>query len=336
MSATNSFGNASGVQSIVDLMRETPASIGGTFTLASPVNLMRDTSGMIPKTVELKAKPVGFSFDEDSLTLQTRGALYFWYGGIKCKINQITYSDSTGAFDVSTDTPLGLFDKSLESKIKAAIGAAYKTRLKKAYAELRQIRREQSVDQAKQSIFAVISALTDGSEGPRLPKVTGNVSLMFRPEVNRRIMLTEEMGASVQAGDFIRMSGDFSLTNRKTTFQSLEFESSTGIRINGDTRWPEIKSINLRHMKISPEGISINYAVGAEEVIQGLIVALNLITSSGGRNPTSADCLTEVELVDIRQKIDRSFQGEISKLLREHRVSLINAGVNPQLIDALD
>jgi hypothetical protein len=328
----------SAMNNIVQLMRETPAYINGDFQLSSAVNLMRDTSGLIPKTVELKAqRTISFYADEHSLNLNTQDALYVWYGGFKSKIKNISYDDRTKEFSIQSSTPLGLFNSKLNTIAKSALDSLFKNKLKLAFQELRRIRSEKSPDQAKQSILAIISTLFSGGSGkPAMPSITGEVNLAFKVDHNRTIPLTDQIVAKVKKEDSITLGSQFTLVHSKTTFHTLELKSNQGIILQGDTRWPEIKSVEVHQLEVGPSGLILNYEVGAEQVIKGLIFVLNAVSSNNARRGNSADCIPEIELASIRKKLDLTFQGQLSYLLHHYRAPLIAAGVSPTLINALD
>ncbi len=338
MMSFQASAEVSAMNNIIALMRETPAYINGDFQLSASVNLMRDTSGIIPKTIELKAeRSIGFYFDEHSLNLNTQDALYVWYGGIKSKIKNISYDDRTGEISVSSSTPLGLFNSSLSSVAKKALESQFKNKLKLAFQELRRIRSEHNTDQAKESIQAIINTIFAGGSGQgKFPSISGEASLGFKVERNRTIPLTEQIVAKVKQDDQVKISSNFTLVNGKTTFQTLKLESDSGITLQGDTRWPEIKSVEVHELEVGPQGLSLNYKIGGEQVIQGLILAFAAVASANSPRGINPDCIPEVELPGIRRKLNQEFHGQLSFLLHQNRAALIAAGVNPKLIDVLD
>lgn len=183
----------------------------------------------------------------------------------------------------------------------------------------------------------VIQSITKifATGGPS-PTVRGNIELNFQPTANRTLRL-HQWRAEIKKGDNIGFGKDFVLpTKGSLRVNGVQFNSNHGIRFSGKTSFPEIASVNFKHMSADENGINLNYDIGAEEVIAGFMIVMNVVKSYSGH---PGDVLKEcdpVRLEQIRRSIDGNLKTELARMIRSHRKILLDAGASRELLAALD
>lgn len=336
----------------VKFLRETPAFIRGDINPQRTTILHQTNAGTLgpvtfmPVQVELRAGKGGVSFglDEDSLRINTHGALVIKVGRIPITVENITYNAKTGKFTAKTSNALPFGDATVNSIVANKINELYKTKMAQAFAQIKNIRRQRGVDDIRRIITSVTSILGSGATGGSLAlDVTGKVELVMMPTKRVPIKINN-LNAVVKAGDVIATGFDFSFQRNRLLVTDLDFTSEKGIFItDGNPHVPEVTSIDLNGVKISRSGVTLDYVIGAERlsgdglklVLYGLIKSLESVSNE--RVPDGDwDCLPEVKIRNVRSQIEATFKKSASTMLRQYRKELIAAGLDPKLLDVLD
>ncbi len=327
---------ASPVATVVDLLRSTPASVSGNISMDGPLQLWEDKSGIIDYGLRVKAKrDIGFSFSDKHISISTEKAIELTVSGVPIKVKSIYYHSVTGKFEVKTDLPLGIGEKALNAHLSKKITDMYKPKVLKAFKVLKDLRHTNKLSDVAAVTGVITNIFTEGSPPTKVPVIRGNVELSFHPEKNRKLKL-DQWNAEIKGGDSISAGMDFVRNGPKLTVGAVEFRSVKGIRISGKTNYPEIASVDFNYLRADSSGINFNYEIGAEEVIAGFRLLMNVVKAHAGH---PGDLLREcdpVRLEAIRKSIDGNLKREISAMIRTHRKSLLGNGISPQLLAALD
>lgn len=327
---------AAPIETVVDYLRTTPANVTGNLRVAAPMELY--SSGftgvrIIPS--KIMDDDINFAFSEAHLQLRSSKAMRVVIGGISFTIRELSYDRRSGKFKVRVNTPLGIGAGLINQKIQATLEKSYKPKLERAFAQLSSMRTQRSLGDANNVLQSILGIFTEGQEGKHMPTVTGNISLNFNPPQNKRLGL-ELLRADIHAGDQISAAVDFVYQNKNFVINNLNFTSNQGIRITpGNTSIPEFANILLRGMNIGRNGVQMEYDIGAEEMIAGFTVLIQMIDAyTTGPGRSCRDCVTRLN--QIRQGLDGRLQQEIAKVIRSYRPQLLAAGANPRLLNALD
>ncbi|GEM_PF-2713508 len=330
----NCFGSTP-ASSLIDYLRETPASIGGSITLDKSLQLYSGKKGIFPVGMRVNAKEnIHYSFTEDFLSIDSEEGLTLTIAGINFQVKNIYFNQRTGKFKVRTKTPMDIGAATLSSQVEQVLNEHYRPKMMRAFQELKSIRSRQSLRDVNQVITTITSIFSTGITTP-IPTIRGSASLIFNPRTNKNLKL-DQWKAEIKQGDYLVLGMDFTKSSNGMLVNGVEFKSQQGIRISGKTNFPEINSILFKEMTANGHGITFGYDIGAEEVVAGFrILFATLQTYSRSSGDIFKEC-DPVRLEGIRKLIDGNLRREIAEMIRIHRKSLLNAGASPQLLAALD
>lgn len=332
---STSTSAASPMGTVVDMLRGTPASVVGNISLDTQMQVWEDKSGIIDYGLRVKAKrDIGYSFSEKHLSISTENAVELTVAGVPIKVKSIYYHEQTGKFEVKTDLPLGIGEKALNAHLSKKISELYKPKVQRAFKELKALRAKKDLSDINSVIASITSIFATGNTP--LPTIRGSVDLVFTPQANKTLRL-DQWTAQIKKDDYISAGMDFVRKNDRLAVTGLEFRSQKGIRIAGKTKYPEIASVNFSRLRADSTGIHFNYDIGAEEVIAGFRLILNVVKAYNSNHPgdITKEC-DPVRLEAIRKSIDGNLKREIAEMIRLHRKTLAGNGISPQLLAALD
>ena len=95
-------------------------------------------------------------------------------------------------------------------------------------------------------------------------------------------------------------------------------------------------ALRIVNVRISDQGIEPTMVTGAEETLSGLGQLVGLITSAQGAGSLglAPDCDPRIE--SIQKWLQQQLNGQLLPLIRLHRGELIQAGIDPALLRALE
>lgn len=319
---------------VVDMLRGTPASIVGNISLDSQMQLWEDKSGVIDYGLRVKAnREIGYSFSDKHLSISTENAVELTVAGVPIKVKSIYYHEQTGKFEVETDLPLGIGEKALNAHLSKKITELYKPKVQKAFRELKELRAKKNLSDINSVIASITSIFATGKTP--IPPIRGTIDLVFTPQENKTLKL-DQWTAQIKKDDYISAGMNFVRRNNQLAVTGLEFRSQKGIRIAGKTNHPEIASINFSSLRADSTGIHFNYDIGAEELIAGFRLILNVVKAYNGHPGDITKECDPVRLESIRKSIDGNLKRELAEMIRLHRKTLVGNGISPQLLAALD
>ena len=331
---TSLLSAATPVGTVVDMLRETPASTVGNISMDTPMKIWEDKSGLINYGLRIKPKQdIGYSFSDKHISINTEKAIELTVQGVPIKVKSIYYHEQSGKFEVKADLPLGIGEKALNAHLSKKITELYKPKVQKAFAELKSLRAKKNLSDINSVISSITSIFTTSTVP--LPTIRGSMDLVFTPQQNKTLKL-DQWSAQIKKDDYISAGMDFVRKNGKIAVTGLELRSQKGIRITGKTKYPEIASINFSSLRADGTGIHFNYDIGAEEVIAGFRLVLNVVKAYAGHPGDVTKECDPVRLEAIRKSIDGNLRREIAQMIRLHRKTLTGNGISPQLLAVLD
>lgn len=324
------------VATVVDYLRDTPASVSGEISMDKPMPLYSGKYGILNVGMRVNAnRDIGYSFSEHHLSINTDGGLSLTIGGIPVKVKSIYYHDQTGKFEVRTDTPLGIGEKKINAQVEAKLNEIYKPKMMKAFAELKSIRNKHNLNDVGQVTSSITKIFTDGKPTQDIPTIKGSMNLDFSPKANANLRL-DEWTAKIKEGDSISAGMEFIRRGSQITVTAAHFRSTKGIRIHGKTKYPEIASLNFMGLDATSSGIKFHYDLGAEEVITGFKMLMQVVGAYNGHPENVYKECDPVKIESIRKSIDGSLRVQIARMIRTHRQTLLNGGISAELLAALD
>lgn len=325
------------VSTVVDYLRETPASVSGFISMDKSMSLYNGKKGILNVGMRVNPKQdINYSFSERHLSINTDRGLSLTISGVAVKVKSIYYHEQTGKFQVKTDTPLGIGEGYLNKQIEATLNEVYKPKMIQAFKELKSIRSKDNLHDVNEVTNSITKIFTEGKPASELPTITGAINLEFSPKGDKNLKL-DQWTAKIKNQDdisvgvnFIRRgSGDIKVTG-------AHFRSTKGIRVHGKTDFPEIASLNFQGFDANNNGIKFYYDIGAEEVLTGFKMLIAVVGAYNGHPENVYKECDPVKLEKIRSSIDGKLKVEIANMIRKHRQTLIKGGISPQLLAALD
>jgi len=324
------------VATVVDYLRETPASVSGEISMEKPMSLYSGKWKFLNVGMRVNAnKGIGYSFSEHHLSINTEAGLSLTISGVPVKVKSIYYHDQTGKFEVHTDTPLGIGEKTINAQVESKLNEMYKPKMIAAFKELKSIRDKNKLNDVSQVTSSITKIFTEGKASAEIPTIRGSMNLDFTPSKDANLRL-DEWTAKIKERDNISAGVEFIRRGGQITVTSANFRSQKGIRVHGKTKYPEIASLNFYGLDASSSGIKFHYDIGAEEVLTGFKMLMQVVGSYNGHPENVYRECDPVKIESIRKSIDGSLRVEIAKMIRSHRQTLLNGGISPQLLAALD
>lgn len=323
-------------ETIVDYLRTQPATATGSIRFGAQkvlaTNSLYEVRVVPTKTADTD---ISYSFSERHIRLTTPKALVISVLGIRLHVREISFDAGTGKFTVRTNTPLGIGAETVSEKVAEYLEREYKPRLIQAMQELRRIRSERTLSDAQSTVDTIVKIFTSGHQGEALPPISGSIDLNFRPEEPRALVL-DQLRAQIAPGDGLSAGVNFTLERGRFQIHAVSFSSYQGVRITrGTSSLPEFASVNLRSVKLGPDGVAFDYDIGAEESIAAFSVLIQVIqnyTEGPGHNCTNCQARLEA----IRAGLDQQMLDQIRDFIRRHRPQLLAGGASPVLLNALD
>lgn len=327
---------APAVATVVDYLRETPASVSGEISMDKSMSLYEGKWKILNVGMRVNAKKgIGYSFSEQHLSINTDGGLSLTISGVPVKVKSIYYHEKTGKFEVRTDTPLGIGEKTINAQVEAKLNEMYKPKIIAAFNELKSIRAKRNLNDVSQVTASITKIFTEGKPAAEIPVIRGSMNLDFTPLKDANLRL-DEWTAKIKERDSISAGVEFVRRGSQITVTSATFRSQKGIRIHGKTKYPEIASLNFYGLDANSAGIKFHYDIGAEEVITGFKLLMNVVGAYNGHPENVYKECDPVKLESIRKSIDGSLKVEIARMIRTHRQTLLNGGISAELLAALD
>ncbi len=330
------------LMNIVDTFSRTPASLSGNISIASRLNLGEEMVDIGPfharAAVNWKENaPINFNITENELTLNTRGAFSLKLAGVNLRINSIGYNKD-GHFHVDMSSPV--MEKSLEARVAQAIETKFKAKMDQALRELTLIRRQRTGREARSVIDGIIKIFA----GPVRPglnignvQMSGDVRLNFDFPANQTLNLNDQFVAEIKAEDSISAGGSFTRIGGRYNINQIEFNSSKGVTFHSiEGSEQSMSSLRVLQIVISDRGIEPTMVSGAEETITGIRQLIGLISTAQGVSSLGAPPNCDPRIAEIQSYVRRKFRGELAPLVRQNREVLLRAGINPEIISALE
>ncbi len=326
---------------LIDTLSQTPASLSGDISIASNVTLgsSRMDMGILHPTASMNWRrnaPIGFRLTENELNLNTDGAFYVQVAGIKFKVKSIRYHRN-GRFQVDMDSPI--LERTMETRLAQAIEQKFKGKMDLAFRELSAVRNQRT----GRDVQGVINRVLDIFKDPAGPGIfdniamTGEVNLNFDFPAAKTLSVNNDYVAEVTSGDSISAGGRFTRTGNRFNVSEVVFRS-----YNGVTFRPErgsrlsLNSLRVTQVTISDRGIEPVMVSGAEETITGVRQLIALIAAAEGSATLGAEPGCDPRIQAIQTYLQRELNGQLAPLIRQHRTALIQAGLDPQMLHALE
>ena len=326
---------------LIDTLSQTPASLSGEISVGSNVVLGRSQidMGILRPNAAMEWKrnsPISFRLSETELNLNTEHAFYVNVSGIKFKVKSIRYNRN-GTFHVDMDSPI--LEKTMERRLAQAIEEKFKTKMDRAFRELTLIKRQRSGRDVQNVINRVLDIFKDPS-GPGVfdnVAMAGDVNLNFDFPSARTLSVNADYVAEVRAGDSISAGGRFTRTGNRFNVSEVVFRSYQGVTFRPEKGSRlSLNSLRVTSVTISDRGIEPVMVSGAEETITGVRQLIALIAAAEGSATLGAEPGCDPRIQAIQNYLQRELNGQLAPLIRQHRTALIDAGLDPGMLQALE
>lgn len=325
------------IDSVIDVLRETPATLQGEISLDQTTEVFRKDISVI--TVKLRvngSKPISYELNEHHLELVPDKALTLSIQGIPVNIQRISYDHAKNKFSVKTETPLGLGQEKLNETIEKTLNEQYRPKVVKAYEELSKIRSQRNLEEVKKVIESIGNIFATG-KGTPLPGLKGDVKLIFDVK-DKKVFSFGDWKAHVDAGDNFSAGISFVRSNNKLAINSVELNSKKGLLFHGKTKYPEVVSVTVSQLKLDENGTTFVHRPGIRDTIAGFGLVKGLLQTLSGQPVTGipSSCNCDVPLTTVESMINESIDKQIRKLVKIHRQKLLDAKFSPELLAAFE
>lgn len=333
--SVNAFALDKRVETVIDYLRDTSASVNGSISVDEPIDVYQGKYGWLNVGMKVQSKkPIGFSVSDQHLQISSDEGLTVSFAGFTAKVKNIYYHETTGKFEVRTDTFMGIAEGTFKEKIEQVLNEKYKPKMIEAFKKLKTIREKKNLADVNQVVSAVAGIFSTGKSIP-MPTIRGDIDLSFYPKQDKELKI-DKFTAKIQKGDAISAGVNFVKTKDNLAINGVEFRSSKGLRLHGETKFPEIASLNFQTVQINDRGVQLGYDIGAEEVLAGFQLIIGVIGQYSGHPSRALQECDPIRLKYIRDSIDGTLKKELSNMIKNYRETLLKGGASPQLLAALE
>jgi hypothetical protein len=344
-----SFGNDDPKKTVIDLLRETPTTVYGDFSLKKPMKIYEGSRGPLTAIVNVNSNEgIGFSFSEEHLSIQTDKGLSLKIGNVDVKIKRIDFNESTGKFEVKTESPWKLNpmgykiwgggEATMNDMIGSKLDHFFKPKMIAVFGELKKLRASNNLKDMKLIMKAITKVISNESKIPNklleLPELTGSANMEFYVPKDRKLKFGD-WNAELMSRDSVRLGLKFDMDlKRKFTVNGISVASNKGITLYGKTGFPELKSLIFKSFDADKNSSNFEYELGAEEALLVFQLIGRAVAANGNVQQAMVDC-DPVTLTPVRQRINKAFKLQLSKMVDLHEEELLKAGASPEIMSHL-
>lgn len=334
----------------LDYMTTNPATVSGWAQVDRPVYLAKSKTPLGPITATYAAmikpnKSLSWNLTDNSLTLNTRGALTVYVQGVPVHISKISYSQN-GKFNVDIKFGIlknkkGMIESFIEKKMAVILEHKYKAKMQSMFSKLKTLRKQRSFSDANNVFNSIIGLFSEGPPQPGIglgnALVTGSVSLAFENPRAKTLKINKDYVADIAAGDYTIFSTDFNLQKNRMKFRSLEVTSTKGIIFRPPNKSAaSLKAAGISKVKLTEQGWEYEGVTNVEQGLTEVAQLANLIFASGGVSGIGRDPNCDPRWKEIQDYLKKTMGGQLSIFVRKNRKALLNAGVSAEMLNALD
>lgn len=330
---------------IINTLTTSQAEVRGDFHVDRDVPLMSDrVRGILPVNLTLQRnQDILFTVSERDVMMTSRMALKLNVGGVDFYINNINFDERNG-FSVRMDSPLwwNIGGQEVADEVKKSLEQRFGAKMRRALRELRTLRQQRNLKDANRVMAQIQGIFQENNPDTRAPNfqnvsITGNLGITITSTQQRNFDLGEAQ-LQVVPGSTLSADSSFRLRNNSLTITELSFSADrinvfpTGENPNGVVR------VTGGRITLSPRGLESIFDTPAEtEVIQvtAVIAWLGGVMATGNA-ATGIICPPGTRVQFIQDMISERVRPQLTAMIREHRAEFLRAGIDPQILNALD
>lgn len=332
---------------LIDTLRTSAAQVSGNFSVDRNIVLSSQPWNGMPVNLTLQQnEPLGFNVNENSLSIYGNHALRVrmrvGIQDVDFYVNDISFDERNG-FRVRVDSTLwwNLGGNEVANEVKRQLENLYGAKMRAALHELQTLRRQRTINDAGQVMTHIMGIFNDPhSTGQaalfRDATIRGDVGVTITARQRRNVDLGEAQ-LLISPGSSLSASTDFSLRNNALSITRVSLSASdinvvpTGGDPNGPVR------VTGGRISLTREGLESVFDSPAEtEVIRvtAVIAFLSSLAATGSAQTIVCPPGTRVQF--IQDMISERVRPQLRLMIRQHRQQFLQAGIDPQILNALD
>ncbi len=327
---------------LLDTLRSSEAVVQGTFQMDRAVNLFHENDFPAKDLTIPRGGEVGFMLTETGVQIFSQNALVMNVSGVTFNLSDISYDERTG-FSVKAKSSLwfNLGGNEVANGVKEELQRRYGEKMRLAFLQLKQLRRQRNLNDASvlmNNIKRIFEDPTNRQPDPfRNVTITGNIAATITARRSANLDFGEAQ-LQIRPGSSLSASTNFTLQQNRFHINRMTLDASqinvypTHERPDGTMR------VTGAHFALDESGLNSVFDTPAEDEAMTLALAITWLAGAAraGTLATGVICPPSNRVQFIQDMISERVRPQLALMIRQHRQQFLTAGVEPQILNALD
>lgn len=329
---------AQDLKPFINFLRQTPGHINGTVYFDTDSVLFDDGWTQVKL---LKNQPVEFTFKEGYLSVRPRPAFLVKSYKLRVYVDEVTWTPDTGIKSKSHAPAdfTGLSSSYVSGQVAEALKTLFEARLKRANAQLRRIRIQNSVGNVFSIAKTIVGIFTEsygeGASGFTIPKYRGEIGLNFLPSTATAFNLYG-MRVGVKQYDHYRSGFSFIGDTNGIYPYALEMTSRDGVDVNYGKEFKIAMRLILESVKINSSGTGLKLDLGASSLLRDIITVAELAASTQSPGAKCEGCVEMTKFPSVRVRIEKQVREAIVTQVKELWPMIQGLNISPRIYSAFN
>ncbi len=327
---------------LLDTLRSSEAEVHGMFHMDRSVNLFHE-NGLLSKDLTIpQNRELGFSLNDTGIQIFSRDAMVMTVSGITFNLREIAYDERTG-FSVRANSSLwgNLGGNEVGNEVKNVLEERYGQKMRTAFLQLKQLRRQRNLNDANvliQNIMGIFKEPANGQPDPfRNVGITGTVTATITARRSANLDFGEAQ-MQIRPGSSLAASTDFSLRQNNFHINNIRLDASQINVFPTHERPDGVVRVTGAHVSLTEEGLTTLFDTPAEGEVMTIALAVSWLSNvaRAGTLATGVICPPSNRVQFIQDMISDRVRPQLATMIRQHRQQFLTAGVDAQILNALD
>lgn len=327
---------------LLDTLRSSEAVIRGTFQMDRSVNLFHE-NGFPSKDLTIPpSRDIGYMLTDNQISLFSQNGMVMNVAGVTFNLSDISFNERTG-FSVSAKSSLwfNLGGNEVANEVRAELERRYGRKMRTAFLQLKQLRRQRSLNDAHvvmRNIMRIFEEQPNGQPDPfRNVTIRGTVTATVTARRSANLDFGEAQ-LQIRPGSSMTGTTDFTLRQNQFRIRNIQLDIAqinvypTHARPDGTIR------VTGAHISLTEDGLNTIFDSPAEGEVMTIAMAVTWLTNVArtGTLATGIICPPNTRVQFIQDMISERVRPQLAAMIRQHRQQFLTAGVDAQILNALD
>ncbi len=317
----------------INFLRSTPAFISGTVYFNSDSVLFDDGWTQVKL---LGNQPIDFTFKENYMEVRPRAGFYVKSYKLRVYVDSVTWTPA--GMKSKSQVPIditGLSQSYISGKVSEAISNTFGKKIVKANALLKRVRLQKTVGSTFEIAKAIVSIFTASTDTTslNLPNYRGDIGLNFLPPANKAFNMYG-IRVGIHGNDFYNTSFDFTGDRNGIYPYSVSMNSRDGMDFNYGKEYKIAARLIIKSGKINASGTKLDMHLGASQVLQGILTALERAAQVREPGASCPNCMELATFPSLRMKVEKQVRAAIVAQVEALWPLMQGLNIKPQIYSA--